>query len=262
MCLSLENGTELSRDKIEFVGITKYFGEGNQKKQVLDTINLAVRDNEFIVVFGPGQSGKTTFLRIVAGLEKPSTGKVLLDGKEVNGPGPDRGLVFQNYTLFPWKTVMENVEMGPKLQGITKKERRSIASHYINLVGLNGFEKAYPHQLSGGMKQRVSIARAYANNPKVMLLDEPFGQLDAQTRYFMEQETARIWEAEKRTVIFVTNNVEEAIYLGDRIVSLQGKLPGKMKTIYDVNLSRLRDYTDSAFLKLRYKITEETELVL
>lgn len=258
----MENKTGVKTPKLECVNISKHFEEGREKNHVLDTIDLSVKENEFIVILGPGQSGKSTLLKILAGLYKPSTGKAYLDGKEISHPGPDRGIVFQRYTLFPWKTVMGNVEMGPKLRGVPKKERRKLAQHYIDLVGLKGFEKAYPHQLSGGMKQRVGIARAYVNNPKVMLLDEPFGQLDAQTRYFMEQETVRIWETEKRTVIFVTNNIEEAVYLGDRIVVLEGKLPGKMKTIYDVNLPRPRDYTDPAFLELRHAITEETELTL
>ena len=164
--------------------------------------------------------------------------------------------------LFPWKTIMGNVEMGPKLRGIPKDERRKISARYINLVGLDGFEKHYPHQLSGGMKQRVGIARAYANSPEVMLLDEPFGQLDAQTRYFMEKETARIWETEKRTVVFVTNNIDEAIYLGDRIITLEGKLPGRLKSTYKVDLPRPREHTDAAFLDLRHKIIEETQLLL
>ena len=185
-----------------------------------------------------------------------------LDGKEVTGPGADRGLVFQSYMLFPWKTVLGNVELGPKLRNVAKKERREIAAHYINLVGLKDFEKHYPHQLSGGMKQRVGIARAYANNPEVMLLDEPFGQLDAQTRYFMEKETARIWETERRTVLFVTNNIEEAIYLGDRIISLKGKLPGRMHELYEVKLPRPRDNTDMKFLLLRQQISDASELVL
>ena len=258
----MEDKSGVKKPKIECVNISKHFMEGQVENHVLDTINLSVRENEFVVVLGPGQSGKSTLLKVIAGLYKPSTGKAYLDGIEITHPGPDRGMVFQRYTLFPWKTVMGNVEMGPKLRGVPRKKRREIAQHYIDLVGLKGFEKSYPHQLSGGMKQRVGIARAYVNNPKVMLLDEPFGQLDAQTRYFMEEETVRIWESEKRTVIFVTNNIEEAVYLGDRIVVLEGKLPGRMKKIYDVNLPRPRDYTDQAFLDLRHVITEETELTL
>jgi NitT/TauT family transport system ATP-binding protein/sulfonate transport system ATP-binding protein len=228
----------------------------------LDRISLRVRENEFLVIVGPGQCGKTTLLRIIAGFETPTTGTILLDGKEVSGPGPDRGMVFQKYTLFPWRTVMGNVEMGLKLRGMARNERREIANHYIHLVGLQGFEKAFPHQLSGGMKQRVGIARAYANDPKVLLLDEPFGQLDAQTRYLMEQETARIWSAEKKTVIFVTNSIDEAVYLADRIVTLEGKLPGRLKSSYNVDLPRPREHIDKKFLELRHMITEETELLL
>jgi NitT/TauT family transport system ATP-binding protein/sulfonate transport system ATP-binding protein len=249
--------------KISCKNIRKVFiQKGKLQVHVLEDISLDVYDNEFVVILGPGQSGKTTLLRIVAGLETPTEGHVLLDGKEVKGPGQDRGLVFQGYMLFPWRTVMGNVEMGPKLRGIPKGERRKISARYINLVGLDGFEKHYPHQLSGGMKQRVGIARAYANNPEVMLLDEPFGQLDAQTRYYMEKETSRIWETEKRTVVFVTNNIDEAIYLGDRIITLEGKLPGRLKSTYKVNLPRPREHTDAAFLDLRQKIIEETKLLL
>jgi len=249
--------------KISCKNIRKIFiQKGKLQVHVLEDISLDVYDNEFVVILGPGQSGKTTLLRIIAGLETPTEGRVFLDGKEVKGPGQDRGLVFQSYMLFPWKTVMGNVEMGPKLRGIPRDERRKISAHCINLVGLDGFEKYYPHQLSGGMKQRVGIARAYANNPEVMLLDEPFGQLDAQTRYYMEKETSRIWETEKRTVLFVTNNIDEAIYLGDRIVTLEGKLPGRMKSTYKVDLPRPREHTDAAFLELRQKIIEETQLLV
>jgi NitT/TauT family transport system ATP-binding protein/sulfonate transport system ATP-binding protein len=249
--------------KIQCRNITKVFiQKGKQRVHVLEDISLEVRDKEFLVILGPGQSGKSTLLRIIAGLETPSEGSILLDGETVAGPGPDRGIVFQSYMLFGWKTVMGNVELGPQLNGIAKEERRRIAQRYIDLVGLNGFEKHYPHQLSGGMKQRVGIARAYANNPKVMLLDEPFGQLDAQTRYFMEKETVRIWETEKCTVLFVTNNIDEAIFLGDRIISLHGKLPGRMHQVYDVHLPRPREHTDMEFLKLRHDITEASELTL
>jgi len=249
--------------KISCQNIRKIFiQKGTMKVHVLEGITLDVYPNEFVVILGPGQSGKTTLLRIIAGLESPTEGAVLLDGREVKGPGPDRGLVFQSYMLFPWKTVMGNVELGPKLRGVPKEERRKIAAHYIELVGLKGFERHYPHQLSGGMKQRVGIARAYANHPEVMLLDEPFGQLDAQTRYYMEKETARIWEMEKRTVVFVTNNIDEAIYLGDRIITMEGKLPGRIKSVYRVNLPRPREHTDAAFLELRQTIIDETELLL
>ncbi|MGD0267348.1 MAG: ABC transporter ATP-binding protein [Candidatus Methylomirabilota bacterium] len=239
-----------------------FIQKGKIQVHVLEDISFEVFHNEFVVILGPGQSGKSTLLRIIAGLERPTEGRVLLDGKEVKGPGPDRGLVFQSYMLFPWRTVMGNVEMGPKLRGIPKDERRKVGAHYINLVRLDGFEKHYPHQLSGGMKQRVGIARAYANNPDVMLLDEPFGQLDAQTRYFMEKEIIRIWETEKRTVLFVTNNIDEAVYLGDRIITLEGKLPGRMKSTYTVNLPRPREHTDAAFLELRETIIEESQLSL
>jgi len=251
------------KPKIECRKISKVFiQKGKQRVHVLEDISLEVRDNEFLVLLGPGQSGKSTLLRIIAGLETPSEGTARLDGREVTGPGPDRGLVFQSYMLFAWKTVMGNVELGPQLNGVAKAQRRQIAQRYIDLVGLHGFEKHYPYQLSGGMKQRVGIARAYANNPEVMLLDEPFGQLDAQTRYFMEKETVRIWETDKRTVLFVTNNIDEAIYLGDRIVTLKGKLPGRMHHVYDVHLPRPREHTDMEFLKLRHAITEASELTL
>jgi NitT/TauT family transport system ATP-binding protein/sulfonate transport system ATP-binding protein len=252
-----------SQYKIVCRNISKTFiQKGTQRVHVLEDISVDVKKNEFVVILGPGQSGKSTLLRIIAGLETPTTGEVLLDDKEVAGPGADRGLVFQSYMLFPWKTVMGNVELGPKLRGIHKKQRREIANRFIELVGLKGFENHYPHQLSGGMKQRVGIARAYSNSPEVMLLDEPFGQLDAQTRYFMEKETARIWETEKRTVLFVTNNIEEAIFLGDRIISLHGKLPGRMHATYEVNLPRPREHTEMKFLELRHQITEASELTL
>ncbi len=249
--------------KISCQHISKVFiQKGKMKVHVLEDISLEVYDNEFVVILGPGQSGKTTLLRIIAGLETPTAGIVFLNGEEVAGPGPDRGLVFQSYMLFPWRTVLGNVEMGPRLRGISKEERRRIAAHYLELVGLTGYEKYYPHQLSGGMKQRVGIARAYANNPEVMLLDEPFGQLDAQTRYYMEKETVRIWEQEKRTVIFVTNNIDEAIYLADRIITMEGKLPGRIKAVYPVNLPRPREHTDVAFLKLRQEIIDASKLLL
>ncbi len=239
-----------------------FIQKGNQAVPVIRDITLDVYENEFLVVLGPGQSGKSTLLKIIAGLEIPDKGYVTLDGETIRGPGPDRGIVFQSYMLFAWKNVRDNVELGLKLRNVPAGERHAIADHYIKMVGLQGFEKHYPHQLSGGMKQRVGIARAYANSPKVMLLDEPFGQLDAQTRMYMQVETARIWEQEKRTVLFVTNNIDEALFLGDRIVLMEGKLPGTIKTEYEVNLPRPRDHTSADLLSLRDTIINNTELVL
>ena len=249
--------------KINCTNVSKTFiQKGKQEVPVLKDINMQVRENELLVILGPGQCGKSTLLRIIPGLEKPSTGTVIVDDQEVTGPTAERGLVFQGYMLFPWKTVLGNVEMGPKLRGVPQAERHDIAMHYIKMVGLSGFEHSYPHQLSGGMKQRVGIARAYANGPTVMLMDEPFGQLDAQTRVFMEQEVERLWLLEKRTVLFVTNNTDEALFLADRILVLEGKLPGKVQTTYDVDLPRPRDLTDLRFLEMRRELIDAAELTL
>ena len=191
----------------------------------------------------------------------PDEGQVLVNDRQVTEPGPDRGLVFQQYALFPWKTVMDNVSFGLYIKGMEKSKRNEIAQKYIDLVGLQGFEKSYPHQLSGGMKQRVGIARAWANSPDVLLMDEPFGALDAQTRYVMEMETLSIWEKEKRTVIFVTSNVEEAIYLGDRVI-VMSCMPGHIKSEYPIDIPKPREYTGPRFLEIRRKISEDTELSL
>ena len=249
--------------KIQCEGVGKTFiQKGNQEVPVIRDVTLDVYENEFLVILGPGQCGKSTLLKIFAGLETPDTGFVTLDGQPITGPGPDRGIVFQGYMLFAWKNVRDNVELGLKLRNIPANERHEIAQHYIDMVGLTGFEKHYPHQLSGGMKQRVGIARAYCNCPEIMLLDEPFGQLDAQTRLFMEKETERIWMQEKRTVVFVTNNIDEALTLGDRIYTMKNKLPGTLCNTYKVDLARPREPTDRAFLRLRQQIIDESELVL
>ena len=223
-------------------------------------VSLDVYKSEFLVILGPGRCGKTVLLNMLAGLEKPVDGRIFLDGEEVKGSDERIGMVFQKRALMPWKTVMENVEFGPKLKGIPKKERRTTAQKYINLVGLQGFEKSYPNELSGGMKQRVSIARAYTNNPEILLMDEPFGALDAQTRYAME-EVQKVWEKEKRTVIFVTNNIEEALYLADRIVLLSN-CPAHVKRVYDIDLPRPRNAVDPEFLRLRKEISDNTDLAL
>lgn len=235
--------------------ISKEFNSNGATFQVIKNISLKVRENEFVVLFGPGQCGKTMLLNIIAGLEQPTTGTIDVNGQRVEEPGPDRGVVYQTTALFPWLTVMANVEFGPSVRGINKKERRERAEYFINLVGLKGFENHFPAKLSGGMRQRVGIARAYCNDPVVMLMDEPFGHLDAQTRYMMENELEKIWGKERRTVIFVTNNIEEALFLADRIILLNN-CPTSIKTEYRINLPRPRSYVDPEFLQLRQTITE------
>jgi NitT/TauT family transport system ATP-binding protein/sulfonate transport system ATP-binding protein len=236
-------------------------GAGGTVTEVLRDINLAVSDKEFLVLLGPGQCGKSTFLNIVCGLDAADSGSVYLDEERITGPDPKRGMVFQRMALFPWCTVMENVAMGPKLHGLGRKAREEKAAYFIQLVGLTGFEHSYPHQLSGGMKQRVGIARAYCNDPEVLLMDEPFGHLDAQTRYQMEDEVLRIWQQAKRTVIFVTNNIEEAVYLGQRIVLLS-RCPARVKAEYPIDLPWPRRYTDPKFLELRKIIADNSDLAL
>ncbi|WP_306575033.1 ABC transporter ATP-binding protein [Anaerotruncus massiliensis (ex Togo et al. 2019)] len=247
------------KDTIIIKDLAKTFYLKSETKEVLKDINITVKENEFLVLLGPGQCGKTVLLNILAGLDVPTGGEITF----VNGRPPmgDLGVVFQRYALFPWKTVMGNVEINQKFKGKSKAERQAAAQKYIELVGLQGFENSLPKQLSGGMQQRVGIARAYASESDIMLLDEPFGALDAQTRYSMEDEILRIWEKDRRTVIFVTNNVEEAIYLGDRIILLGGH-PTGVKKEYVPDLPRPRNYTDPAFLKLRNEIVANTDLVL
>ncbi|BFJ85062.1 ABC transporter ATP-binding protein [Ruthenibacterium sp. CLA-JM-H11] len=224
-------------------------------------VNFDVYDSEFLVILGPGYCGKTVLLNMISGLEEPVDGQIRLDGEVIHGSDSRIGMVFQKTSLLPWKTVMENVEVGPKMAGVPKEERRKTAQKYINLVGLQGFEKSYPNELSGGMKQRVGIARAYTNSPEILLMDEPFGALDAQTRYSMEEEIQKIWQSEKRTIIFVTNNIEEAVYLGDRIVLLSNR-PAHVKAIYDIDLPRPRDTVSPDFLRIRKEISDNTDLAL
>lgn len=248
-------------DKVKNVlslkNVSKSFYGRNRVFEAVNNVSLDVRENEFLVLLGPGQCGKSVLLNIISGLDTPTMGEVEFPDEKDR----DVGFVFQKTAIFPWKTVMENVELPLQLAGVGKAERREKAQYLINLVGLQGFEDALPKQLSGGMKQRVGIARAYCSNPKILLMDEPFGALDAQTRYQMEEEVLRIWEKEKRTVIFVTNNIEEAVYLGDRIVLLS-RCPATIKQIYDVSLPRPRDYVDPEFLAIREAIEANTDLAL
>lgn len=221
--------------RLVFSSVSRKF---NNFQALLD-VNFEVEHGEFVCLLGPSGCGKTTVLRLAAGLVAPDEGIISLDGKKIDGVNKECGFVFQEYALFPWRTVKENIEFGPQVKGMTKTESESISKHYIDLVGLNGFENHYPNELSGGMKQRVGIARAYANNPKLLLMDEPFGALDAQTRNLMQGELLRIWETEHISVLFVTHSVDEAVYLGDRVIVMSAR-PGKVKDIFDVKLARPR----------------------
>ncbi len=259
---------EYVRNRKELItcrGVSKSFETpGNRDGEsfpVIRDLSFSVYENEFVVLFGPGECGKTTAINILAGLDRPNSGEVLQEGKRIAGPGIERGVVYQSISLFPWLTVMGNVEFGPKARGVGRRARQKRAQELINLVGLQGFENAFPISLSGGMRQRVGIARAYANEPKVLFMDEPFGALDAQTRYMMEEEVLRIYEHERRTVVFVTNNIEEALYLADRIV-LMKCCPTSVKREYIIDLERPRNYTSKRFLELRHEITAAMDKVL
>ena len=239
--------------KLRIQRISKaYRGDGHEVVAV-DGIDLEIRNREFATILGPSGCGKSTLLRIVAGLAKPTQGSVRLDGRTITGPGRDRGMVFQSYTLFPWLTVQQNIQFGLQLAGLPKADQATIAQEFVNKVGLRGFERAYPKALSGGMKQRVAIARALANNPDVLLLDEPFGALDAQTRALMQELLTQVWEEFHKTILFVTHDVEEAIFLSDRVFVMTAR-PGRIKAEIDVPLERPRSYevkTTETFLHLK-----------
>ena len=221
--------------KVHIDHVVKKFNGRNGEMVALNGVDLDIHENEFVCVVGPSGCGKSTLLNIIGGLENPTEGQVLVDGKPVQGPGPDRGIVFQQYALFPWLTVEKNVQFGLKLQGKSNEEAEEIARKYLKMVDLEGFAKAYPKELSGGMKQRVAIARAYAVNPKVLLMDEPFGALDAQTRTQLQQELLNTWEKEQKTCFFITHDVEEAIILAQRCVIMSAR-PGRIKKIIDIDI--------------------------
>ena len=232
---------------------------GGAPVTALQPTNLDIPRNDFVTILGPSGCGKSTLLRIVAGLDKPSTGSVTLAGQPVKGPGADRGMVFQSYTLFPWLTIRENVAFGLREKGMAEKEKNEIVDSYLDKVGLRGFENHWPKQLSGGMQQRTAIARALANNPRILLLDEPFGALDNQTRGLMQELLLGIWEREQKTVIFVTHDIEEAVFMASRVVTMSAR-PGRIKSITPVDLPHPRHYTVKAspeFSQLRAKLTEE-----
>jgi NitT/TauT family transport system ATP-binding protein len=249
---------------IEFKQVTRVFKRDNKDFLTIDGFDLTVEDREFVAIVGPSGCGKTTCMRMVAGLEFPSTGVVSVSNKPVTSPGPERAVVFQQFALFPWKSVYDNIDFGLRAKGIAKDKRHEIITHYISLMNLKGYESAYPHQLSGGMQQRVAIARAYALDPDVLLMDEPFGALDAQTRVVMQEELVKLARKNPRTVLFITHAVEEAVYLADRVVVMTSR-PGKIKEILDVksireaegwdNHPRIEDVMDLAsFVHLRTRI--------
>jgi NitT/TauT family transport system ATP-binding protein len=228
---------------IHFNSVERVFRQNGKEFVALKDVNLEVKDREFVAIVGPSGCGKTTCMRMAAGLEHPSAGSVSVDGVVVTKPGPDRAVVFQAFALFPWMTVWDNVEFGLISLDVEAGERKRRIEHYIELMGLGGYELAYPHQLSGGMQQRVAIARAYVLDPKVLLMDEPFGALDAQTRVVMQEELVRLARRHPRTVLFITHAVEEAVYLADRIVVMTGR-PGTIREIIDVKSIRQTENWD------------------
>jgi len=249
---------------IVFDRVARHFQRDGQTFPAIDGVSFGVRSREFVAIVGPSGCGKTTCLRMAAGLEFPTAGSVTVGGKPVTGPGPDRSVVFQQFALFPWKTVAENIDFGLRAIGIETAERRARVERYVQLMGLQGYESAFPHQLSGGMQQRVAIARSYALDPGVLLMDEPFGSLDAQTRVVMQEELIKLARASPRTVLFITHAVEEAVYLADRVVVMTRR-PGRIAEVVDVAAvrsaerwnrhERIEDVMDEAsFVHLRTQI--------
>jgi NitT/TauT family transport system ATP-binding protein len=243
---------------ISISSLSKVFSKERRQVVALRDFSLDVQEGEFVCLLGPSGCGKTTVLRIVAGLEEKTSGTVQLHGKEITSAGPDRGMVFQEFALFPWRTVRKNIEFGLEVKKVPEDKRAAVSTKYIELVGLKGFEDSHPRELSGGMKQRVGIARALANEPTVLLMDEPFGALDAQTRNLMQKELLRIWSATKKTILFVTHSVDEAVFLADRIVVMTAR-PGKVREIIPVNLQRPRDRTSREFIEVRGKVLTELD---
>ncbi|NBH05767.1 ABC transporter ATP-binding protein [Amycolatopsis sp. SID8362] len=233
--------------------VTKAFGA----LTALDDVSLDIADGTFLSLVGPSGSGKSTLLDLLGGLTTPTSGKVLIDGEPVRGPGLDRGVVFQQYALFPWRTARANVEFGLEGGPLGKRQRAERAREYLDLVGLSGFEDRYPHELSGGMKQRVAIARSLAYDPAVLLMDEPFAALDAQTREQLQEELLRIWRRTGKTIVFITHGIDEAVYLGQRVAVLTSR-PGRLKAVVDVDLGdRTGDVrSDPAFGRQRHRLWE------
>ena len=249
----------MSRLSIQGVGRTFPGVNGGAPTLALQPTSLGVADNDFITILGPSGCGKSTLLRIVAGLDTPSVGQVRLDGQAVTGPGAERGMVFQSYTLFPWLNVRQNICFGLREKGMAAAEQAAIASRFIAEVGLGGFEAHFPKQLSGGMQQRVALARALANDPKILLLDEPFGALDHQTRALMQELLLSIWELHRKTVLFVTHDIDEAIFMANRCAVFSAR-PGRIKNELAIDLPYPRHYklkTTPRFSALKAEVTED-----
>jgi NitT/TauT family transport system ATP-binding protein len=242
--------------KISLRGVTKTFPIGREKLLAVDAIDLDVQPGEFVTLVGPSGCGKSTLLDLVSGLTTPTSGEILLDGRPITGPGLDRGVVFQQYALFPWRTALSNVAFGLETKGVARRERLERAHEVLDLVGLSAFADRYPHQLSGGMKQRVAIARSLAYEPEVLLMDEPYAALDAQTRELLQDQLLDIWRRTGTTVLFITHGIEEAIYLGQRVAVMTSR-PGRIKQIVDIELERTEDVRSTpAFAAQRHAVWE------
>ena len=243
---------------VQVEGLSVVYRRKNYENRVLDSIQLSIQPGEFVCLLGPSGCGKSTLLNVIAGFLKPSAGYALVDQMPISRPGADRGFVFQQYSLLPWKTTFQNIELGLKIRGMPKAERTERVHEYLNRVGLYKHRSSYPHQLSGGMQQRASIIRALVNSPSVLLMDEPFAALDAQTRHMMQEMLLGIWDDLKTTVIFVTHDIEEAIFLGDRICTM-GVHPGRIKSEIPIDLPRPRHFDDTLskeFLALNRQVFE------
>ncbi|MGW5437385.1 ABC transporter ATP-binding protein [Nocardia asteroides] len=260
--------------KLALRGVGKQFAVRGTAERftAIDDISIEVGAGEFLVLVGPSGSGKSTLLDLLGGLSTPSSGQILLDGAPVTGPGLDRGVVFQQYALLPWRTARANIQFGLEAKGVPRRERKAIADHYLELVGLAGFGDRYPHELSGGMKQRVAIARSLAFDPEVLLMDEPFAALDAQTRESLQDELLRIWRTTGKTILFITHGIDEAVYLGQRVAVLTSR-PGRVKAVIDIDIDRggdtdvrsseqFRDYRHRIWTELQSEVSRAQQLEL
>ena len=244
--------------KLRVHHVSKTFEQKGQTITALEDTTFDVQDGEFVTILGPSGCGKSTILKIIAGLTEPSSGHVTINNHHIQGPGSDRGMVFQAYTLFPWLTVEQNIAFGLQLKGMPKAQRKEIVGHYLQLIGLHGFGAMYPSNLSGGMKQRVAIARALANDPEVLLMDEPFGALDAQTRTVMQELLLNVWGKSQKTILFVTHDIDEAIFMGDRVYVMTAR-PGCLKAEISIPIPRPREFsvkTSPLFMRLKAEILE------